>query len=204
MIQICIAWPNCQTGFATGNSKSNYNAGGNQITIHDASRHAFLDFWAQLELIFKLHAYIPLKSCVMCKITLLMENFHRRNQLDGISFLNVQTLPESPTQDGTDAILSFYVNLPSGTMRLELLSTIFLSNPNIIAHRNLVTPSANPRLRDDQIENLVELNSTTEVNTLNFCNRIVIWNELSGYNSTRPPRYLYICTWYTYILNMFK
>ena len=103
-----------------------------------------------------------------------MENFRRRNQLDRISFLNVQTLPESPTQDGTDAILSFYVNLPSGTMPLELLATIFLSNPNITAHRNLVTPSANPRLRDDQIENLVELNSTTEVNTLNFCNRIVI------------------------------
>ena len=136
--------------------------------------------------------YIPLKSCVKYKITLLMENFHRRNQLDGISFLNVQTLPESPTQDGTDAILSFYVNLPSGTMPLELLSTIFSSNPNITAHRNLVTPSANPTLRDDQIENLVELNSTTEVNTLNFCYRIVISNEHSGYNSTQPPRYLYM------------
>ena len=59
-----------------------------------------------------------------------------RYQLHGISFLNVQTLPESPTQNGTDAILSFFVNLPGGTMPLDLLTTIFVSSPNIISRRN--------------------------------------------------------------------
>ena len=65
-----------------------------------------------------------------------MESFYRRNQLGGISFLNVQTLPESPTQNGTDALLSFFVNLPGGTMPLDLLTTIFVSSPNIISRRS--------------------------------------------------------------------
>ena len=59
-----------------------------------------------------------------------------RSQLHEISFLNVQTLPESPTQDGTDAILLFFVNLPGGTMPLDLLTTIFVSSPNIISRRS--------------------------------------------------------------------
>ena len=59
-----------------------------------------------------------------------------RAQLDGISFLNVQPLPESPTQNGADAILSFFVNLPGGTMPLDLLTTIFVSLPNIISRRS--------------------------------------------------------------------
>ena len=59
-----------------------------------------------------------------------------RAQLDRISFLNVETLPESPTQNGTDAILLFFVNLPGGTMPLDLLTTIFVSSPNIISRRS--------------------------------------------------------------------
>ena len=59
-----------------------------------------------------------------------------RSQLQEINFLNVETLPESPTQDGTDAILSFFVNLPGGTMPLDLLTTIFVSSPNIISRRS--------------------------------------------------------------------
>ena len=98
-----------------------------------------------------------------------MANFHRRDQLDGINFLNVQILPESPTQNGTDAILSFFVNLPSGTMPLELLTTIFTtSDPDIITQPNSVIPSPNPNLRDDQIQNLVQLSATTEVNTVHL------------------------------------
>ena len=110
----------------------------------------------------------------MYKITLLIANFHRRDQLGGINFLNVQILPESPTQNGTDAILSFFVNLPSGTMPLELLTTIFTtSDPNIITQSNSVIPSPNPNLRDDQIQNLVALSATTEVNTVHLISVIV-------------------------------
>ena len=99
-----------------------------------------------------------------------MANFHRSDQLNGINFLNVQTLPESPTQNGTDAILSFFVNLPSGTMPLDLLTTVFTSSdPVIIAQRNLLIPSPNPDLTDDQLKNFVKLSPTTEVNILNFC-----------------------------------
>ena len=102
-----------------------------------------------------------------------MANFHRRDQLGGINFLNVQILPESPTQNGTDAILSSFVNLPSGTMPLELLTTIFTSDPNIITQPNSVIPSPNPNLRDDQIQNLVQLSATTEVNTVHLISVIV-------------------------------
>ena len=103
-----------------------------------------------------------------------MANFQRRDQLDGINFLNVQILPQSPTQNGTDAILSFFVNLPSGTMPLELLTTIFTtSDPNIITQSNSVIPSPNPNLRDDQIQNLVALSATTEVNTVHLISVIV-------------------------------
>ena len=98
-----------------------------------------------------------------------MANFHRRDQLNGINFLNVQILPDSPTQNGADAILSFFVNLPSGTMPLEVLITIFTtSDPVIITQQNSVTPSPNRDLRDDQIQNLVELSATTEVNTVHL------------------------------------
>ena len=117
--------------------------------------------------------YSSLQSCIVYKITLLMANFHRRDQLGGINFLNVQILPESPTQNGTDAILSFFVNLPSGTMPLELLTTIFTSDPNIITQPNSVIPSPNPNLRDDQIQNLVALSTTTEVNTVHLISVIV-------------------------------
>ena len=50
--------------------------------------------------------------------------------------MNVQTLPESPTQDGNDTILSFFVNLPGGTMPLETLTIIFVSSPTIITQRH--------------------------------------------------------------------
>ena len=69
-------------------------------------------------------------------MVLLKINIPSRTQLDGITFLNVETLPESPTQNGTDAILSFFVNLPGGTMPLDLLTTIFVSSPNIISRRS--------------------------------------------------------------------
>ena len=103
-----------------------------------------------------------------------MANFHRRDQLNGTNFLNVQILPESPTQNGADAILSFFVNLPSGTMPLELLITIFTtSDPVIITQQNSVTPSPNRDLRDDQIQNLVQLSATTEVNTVHLISVIL-------------------------------
>ena len=50
--------------------------------------------------------------------------------------MNVQTLPESPTQDGDDTILSFFVNLPGRTMPLETLTIIFVSSPTSITQRH--------------------------------------------------------------------
>ena len=133
-----------------------------------------MHFRARHERIFNGISIYSLQSCIVYKITLLMANFHRRDQLGGINFLNVQILPESPTQNGTDAILSFFVNLPSGTMPLELLTTIFTtSDPNIITQPNSVIPSPNPNLRDDQIQNLVALSATTEVNTVHLISVIV-------------------------------
>ncbi|CAB3993946.1 Hypothetical predicted protein [Paramuricea clavata] len=37
-----------------------------------------------------------------------------RDQLNEIDFQNIQILPNSPTQDGDNSVLSFFVNLPSG------------------------------------------------------------------------------------------
>ena len=71
------------------------------------------------------------------------------NQLGKIAFLNVQTLPESPTQDSTDAVLSFFVDMPRGTMSLDLLTVIFTTTTNVLISQpfsveSIITP--NPHL----------------------------------------------------------
>ena len=99
-----------------------------------------------------------------------MTFFYHRAQLDDISFLNVETLPESPTQDGADIILSFFVNLPGGTMSLELLTTIFSSSPNVISQQTSVDSrlSTNPNLTNEQMDNLVELSLRSPTNLVNI------------------------------------
>ncbi|CAB4045274.1 Hypothetical predicted protein, partial [Paramuricea clavata] len=86
-----------------------------------------------------------------------------RNQLNEIDFQNIQILPNSPTQDGDDSVLSFFVNLPFGaTMPSDLLNTIYSISPNVISQPNVLntTMSANPDLTPDQTENLVPLTVT--------------------------------------------
>ena len=72
----------------------------------------------------------------------------------------MQILPDSPTQDGNDAVLSFFVNLPNGgTMPSELLSLIYSTSPSVISQPTTIntTSSQNPTLTTDQKENLVTL-----------------------------------------------
>ncbi|CAB4003023.1 Hypothetical predicted protein, partial [Paramuricea clavata] len=83
-----------------------------------------------------------------------------RDQLNDIDFLNIQILPNSPTQDGEDSILSFFVYLPGGaTMSSDLLNTIYTSSPNVISQPSVLntTMSQNPVLTADQTVNLVQL-----------------------------------------------
>ncbi|CAB4041969.1 Hypothetical predicted protein [Paramuricea clavata] len=89
---------------------------------------------------------------------------HYSDQLAEIGLLNVQILPGSPTQDGADAILSFFVELPSGTIPSNLLTTIFTTSPNIVPQQTSVvnlTLSQNPDLTNAETENLIPLTITT-------------------------------------------
>lgn len=81
-----------------------------------------------------------------------------------MDFQNIQILSNSPTQDGNDALLSFFVDLPDGTtMPSELLSSIYMSAspPVITQHNNTLNTTSsqfeNPTLTPDQEANLVEL-----------------------------------------------
>jgi hypothetical protein len=87
------------------------------------------------------------------------------DQLAEIGLLNVNILPGSPTQDGADAIFSFFVDLPGGTMPSNLLTTIFTTSPNIVPQETSVvnsTLSQNAILTDAETENLIELTINTE------------------------------------------
>ena len=91
------------------------------------------------------------------------------NHLEEITFLNVQTLPESPTQDGPDATVSFYVHLPSGTMQSNLLVVIFSTASNVLSQPFSIHPimTPNPDLTVAEIENLVGLLINTETTQVN-------------------------------------
>ena len=95
--------------------------------------------------------------CGMSDVHLDLCNLTRR-QLDKTNVLNVQTLPESPI-NGTNATLSFFVYLHSGTMSMELLTTIFMLSLNVLSQPNRVTSPAtkNPVLTNAQRDNLVPL-----------------------------------------------
>ena len=76
-----------------------------------------------------------------------------------MTLLNIQTLPDSPTPDGDDLILSFFVDLPGGTMPPDLLATIFSLSPNVTSVPSSVngTVSSNPELSLEENKNLVSL-----------------------------------------------
>ena len=124
--------------------------------------------------IFTATSYNHVASVI--ETTLLNDKFfYHRARIDDISFLNVQTLPKSPTQDGADIILSFFVNLPGGTMPLEILYEIFSSSPDIISQKTSVDsrPSTNPNLTNEQMENLVELSLSSPTNLVNISTVII-------------------------------
>ncbi|XP_028408014.1 uncharacterized protein LOC114530617 [Dendronephthya gigantea] len=82
-----------------------------------------------------------------------------RAQVDQISFQHIQILPNSPTQDGNDAILSFFVNLPDGTtMSSGLVSTIYSVSANVLSKpSDIVSTSKNTNLTRVETENLIQL-----------------------------------------------
>ena len=52
-----------------------------------------------------------------------------RSELLSFNASHIQRLPNSPTQNGSNAVLAFYVNLPSGggTVARNILSSAFVS-----------------------------------------------------------------------------
>ena len=93
-------------------------------------------------------------------------NFLFRNQLSKISFLNVQTLPDYPIQNGSDAILSFFVNINNGSVILKhILGTIFIKQQETILtiestvqdQREILAPGGRENLTDQQRRNEVPL-----------------------------------------------
>ena len=59
--------------------------------------------------------------------------FHFSAQLGKINFLNVQTSPNSPTQNGPDSFLELFASLPNGgTIPKSILATIFVEKQNEI------------------------------------------------------------------------
>ena len=93
-----------------------------------------------------------------------------RAQVAEIDFQNVQILPNSPTQDRNNSVLSFFVNLPSGTtMPSELLRIIYSVSPNVISQpTTVVSTSQNTNLTKNQTENLVQLTAEGASQVNNF------------------------------------
>ena len=89
-----------------------------------------------------------------------------RNQLSEISFLNVRTLPDYPIQNGSDVILSFFVNINNGAVILKhILGTIFIKQQETILtvgstvqdQREILTPGGRENLTEQQRRNEVPL-----------------------------------------------
>lgn len=75
----------------------------------------------------------------------------------------MQILPDSPTEDGNDAFLSFFVTLPDGsTMPVVLLAIIYHESPNVILQPTALTSitNQNENLTSSQAENLIPLTVT--------------------------------------------
>ena len=85
-----------------------------------------------------------------------------REDSSQLTYLNIQELTNSPSQNGSDTRLAYYVDLPSGgTMPKHILATIFVFKKRDILSQNssLVTsPLPDARvLTPAQQENLVGL-----------------------------------------------
>ena len=60
--------------------------------------------------------------------------FYFREDLEGLTYLNIELLPNSPSQNGSDSVLAFFVDLPSsgGTLPKHILASIFSIEKNNI------------------------------------------------------------------------
>ena len=67
-------------------------------------------------------------------------NYSFRYDLNALTPGHIQLLPNSPTQNGSDSILTFYAALPSGNIiPKHILGTIFVNRQeNILAIENMV------------------------------------------------------------------
>ena len=88
------------------------------------------------------------------------------DELDRLTPANITRLPNSPRQNGSDSILSFYAVLPSGrTLPRSTLASIFVANREEIFsldsilenQEDTVPPSERPVLNPQQDENRVAI-----------------------------------------------
>ncbi|XP_028416182.1 uncharacterized protein LOC114539806 [Dendronephthya gigantea] len=111
----------------------------------------------------------------------------KSDEIAGIKLDIVKILPDSPVQNGTDLILSFFVELPSGTMPLDLLTTIFsCPSKNILSRANMIVQKmiSNPTLSEEERKNLIPLSigsNTTQNVRLDV--KVSIAHELREYCS---------------------
>lgn len=79
-----------------------------------------------------------------------------RNDLNGLTSVNIQRLQDSPRQNGSNSILSFYASLPSGngSVPRNVLATIFVQRREQI----LSVPS----VLEDASQSISPANLTTE------------------------------------------
>ncbi len=87
--------------------------------------------------------------------------------VNGFTLDNIRRLPNSPTQNGTNSILSFYAVLPSGSGSLaqSVLATIFTTQQEMILSLNSelenpgesISSSETPVLTAQQTQNRVPI-----------------------------------------------
>ena len=119
--------------------------------------------------------------------------FCSRDQLSQMTLLNIQTSPDSPTPDGDDLILSFFVDLPGGTMPPDLLATIFSLSPNVTSVPSSVngTVSSNPELSMKENENLVSLPINPPADPTISVSPYQLMIKFNNHPSLTQVRYIY-------------
>ena len=82
-----------------------------------------------------------------------------REDLAGLKYTNIEILPNSPSQNGSDALLSFYVDLPggSGTLRKDVLEAILSTEKNNILSQPSTIITTSPIDSGSTSDQLVQL-----------------------------------------------
>ena len=105
-------------------------------------------------------------------------------ELNGFTYDHIRRLPNSPTQNGTDSILSFYALLPSGSGLLpsSVLATIFTS------HQDKILSGVDSELQEPGVSIAsTETPALTPTQTQNIV-LIIIFNFRSGKVSGRMSK----------------